>query len=54
MNKEAKITNYSKISSIEAGKEKTFWKTLKPLLPSTYTPTDRITLVENETVRSDD
>ena len=36
MNKDAKRTYYSKVNPTEAGKEKTFWKTFKPLFSSTY------------------
>ena len=53
MNKRAKIAYYSKINLIKAGKGKTFWRTLKPLFSSLYMPTDRISLVENETVLTD-
>ena len=54
MNKDAKRTYYSKLNPTEAGKEKTFWKTFKPLFSSTCTATDKIILVENEAILSDD
>ena len=39
---------------LAAGKEKTFWKTFKPLFSSTCTVTDKIVLVENEVVITED
>ena len=45
---------YSKVNPTEAGKEKTFWKTFKPLFSSTCTATDKIILVENEAILTDD
>ena len=54
MNKDAKITYYSKVIPREAGKEKTFWKTFKPLFSSKCTATDEMILVENEAILTDD
>ena len=54
MNKDAKRTHYSKLNPTEAGKEKTFWKAFKPLFSSTCTATDKIILVENEAILTDD
>ena len=54
MNKDAKRMYYSKVNPTEAGKEKTFWKTFKPLFSSTCTATDKIILVENEAILTDD
>ena len=54
MNKDTKRTYYSKVNPIEAGKEKTFWKKFKPLFSSTCTLTDKIVLVENEVIPTED
>ena len=37
INKDVKRTYYSNVNLTEAGKEKTFWKTFKPLFSSTCT-----------------
>ena len=54
MNKDAKRTYYSKVNPTEAGKEKNFWKTFRPLFSSTYTATGKIILVGKEAILSDD
>ena len=54
INKNAKRAYYSKVNPTEAGKEKDFLANIKPLFSSTWTVTDKIVLVENEVIITDD
>ena len=54
INKDVKSAYCSKVHPPEAGKEKAFWKTFKPLFSSTCTVTDKIVLVANEVIVTED